>query len=322
MTDVFFALVVWIALGVGYFRAWQQQRSEQPVSHRMWAIFACMALAFIFRTDEAAHLLNPLLKGQPVAFWFKMLFVITAACLYLCVLQQVQPPTRKRHEWLLSLSGLIVSGNTLALLLGWLGWLTPLQAQYTMMTLSDLLTLLYMILMFLPVNLYLFQQEDMAALRIKYIATIIFCAAYIPAVAITTVFAPVVVLTGHISPIMYAIPLAPIVFFCILIQLLPYRYVQKLFYVETVYLYYRLKHLEQNVMALAGRQSQLPSINLLNGKLVERATYVALIGILDYSYEAAKNSERGRTIYAKVMSATEREAEYTRLVRAIARVTP
>jgi hypothetical protein len=321
MTDIFLGLAIWIALIASFIRSWRQGQLKQRSDLTLWGVFGSMAAAYLFRMQVAEEAINQHFDMLPVAFAIKIFFVILAASLYFRVLNQVQPATRSRYLWLAYLNPITAMGILLALWLGSTGWFDHQQTFYFMIAISDFLIFLYMILMFLPVNIYLLRQEELRPLQIKHCATIVFCGSYAVVTGMSSISSPIAVMTGYVSPIPDLIPLATIVFCCIIILLLPYRYFQKLFLVEQLYWLFKLRHIERKVTELSGRVSQLPRrINLFNQKSVEAAIYTALISILDYSRQAANISEAGQSIYKEIMNAAEVDAEYDTLVRAIAKV--
>jgi hypothetical protein len=265
--------------------------------------------------------MNDQFNDLPVAYWFKSLFVLMATGLYTQMLQHIHPASYPRSAWLLGILVVALIGNTGLIFLGAERVLSPQQTYYSMMTLSDLAVMLNMVLLFLPVNFIMYHQERLEPMRMKHIATLIFCTFYTIAAAMTQVLGPYTVITGRVSPLHNLIPLGMIVFFCFMIQLLPHKAIHKLLYIERILMYFKLRKLEKRVMALSGHQSQLPTyLNLLSEKQVQEATYLALINILDYSRDAATGSVKGNLLYCKIMNAAAQNANFDVLVRAVARV--
>lgn len=321
MIDYLLIIGTWALLLGCYGRAFQQGLLAGPSARLIWALFFCVGLTFVFRTGSIEQHLDRWAGGLPLGYWAKAFFILVATGLYGRVLRQVQPAQYARWGWVTQGLPIALLANLLLLYLGWIERLDPVQVRYSIMTLTDAVVMLNMLALFLPINYAMLQYETLEPMQIKHIATLIFCLFYVAAGCITLVLGPVAVFTGYISPLHEAIPLGIIIFFCVVIQLLPHRYLHQLLLVERVWVYRRLRRLENVVMQLSGRTSQLPAyVNLLHEPALAQATYMALIAILDYSGIAAETSPEGRMLYTQISQASPLDASYEVLVRALARI--
>jgi hypothetical protein len=321
MSDFIFMVIIWGVLLTSLRRAWVRGELRNRSSRLIWSLFLCAGFAFVFRVPLIEAAINPVFNDVPVAYALKAIFVQLAIGQYNRMLRHILPPEYPKRVWLLWLIAAAILGIIGLLVLGALGILTPIQAQYSMMTLSDFAALLNMTVLFLPVNLRMYQQEQLEPMWMKHIATITFCAFYSAAAFITQVAGPYTVLTGKVTPLHDAIPVGMIVFFCFLIQVLPHRVLHKLLYFERLALLLKLRRLENRILALSGREAQ-PSvvINWLDEKQLQAATYTACINILDYSPAAAQKSVGGDLLYQKIMRAAAQDASYDTLANALARI--
>ncbi len=314
MSDVLFVVVEWLALLVSFRRAWQRRRLNDSDSLLIWSVFLFAGGAFIFRTPLIEQAINRASDGLPLAYWWKALCVLLAVGQYHRVLQRLYPLPPLLSRGLLGLLGIAWVGNSFIFWAGTQGWLTPLQTYYSMMTLADGVVLWHMVGVFIPANWRMYRQEQLEPMRLKHIATLTFCIFYAVSAALTQVLGPYTVLTGDATRLHQAVPVGIVVFFCFVIQVLPHRMIHHLLIGERLWLWWRLRRLERQVLTLA----ELDRPRGWHG--LQAATYTACLHILDYSPLAAQKSAAGARLYEQIRRAAPPDTPYERLLIALARI--
>lgn len=326
MVDLALAALVWLAVIGAIGRGLRQERHLNHFALRVWIIFILIALVFTFRCAPVERLIDARFGGKPVTFWLNALSTLGAAVVYAASVRQlVDVPghraARSVYPSLIAASGFIMLGLCLILASTFAEAISRQEAQYSMRWLLEVYILLLLGVMLIPVNVDLLRRESIAPMRVKHTAVIISLAAYAVGAVAAAVFIPPILITGEVNPYPDSVPRVPIGAACLVVMLLPHKYLRTLLLPLHLCRYRRIAALERFVHAQVGFERE-PLIwrQALHPQAVEIATYVAVINILDYYRRLRADDPDTRAIAQQVALLLPTHPAYDDLVHALSRV--
>jgi hypothetical protein len=231
-------------------------------------------------------------------------------------------PLRRCHLWLIYAAPAIILFILLLMAVYLDGHLSSFRVQYLMKWLVEGYGLLQSTLVFVPINTQMFRQERVFPMRVKHLTTLVLTVTFAISAAFSVIFIPPILLTGHENPGPYLIPRGPIAALCLVIILVPHRWLALLLLPRRLRRYARLAALERRLAGLVTlRRERLDWWRLFRPEYVEMAIYVTLINILDNFRRADRADPRGCELYAQIQVLLPLYADYDDLVEAICRVT-
>ncbi|NLF76530.1 MAG: hypothetical protein GX573_12610 [Chloroflexi bacterium] len=181
--------------------------------------------------------------------------------------------------------------------------------------------LLQSVLVFVPVNATMFRQERVFPMRVKHLATIVICATFALSAACSVAFIPPILLTGQSNPGPFLIPRGPIAAFCLVVILVPHRWLSLLLLPRRLRCYGRLATVEARLANLVDiRREPLKLSQAVQSQGIEMAIYVTAINILDHYRRVDLSDPRGCELVAQIEALLPECANYDELVEGLCRV--
>ncbi len=159
---------------------------------------------------------------------------------------------------------------------------------------------------------------DPLLLRVKHLATLVLTTTFAISAAFSVVFIPPIILTGQSNQEPYFIPRGPIAAFCLVIILIPHRWLALLLLPRRLRCYDRLAALEHYIETLVPiRREAFVWSHVLDPEEMEMAIYVTVINILDRCRRVDLGDPCGCELVAQIGALLPECADYDQLVGGI-----
>jgi hypothetical protein len=307
----------------GYRRAQQFDRYVVMT----WTIFVSLGVVFTLRIQAVHPFVDAYFHDYPVTFLVSLLAVLAAIAAYsLSLLWLVlRSPDMYRLRWfhlrfIRAAPG--VAGLLLVLMAAHIvGAISSFRAQYSMKWLVEGYGLLQSALVLVPINTAMFRQEQVFPMRVKHLATLVLTTTFAFSAACSVVFIPPILLTGQPNPGPFLIPRSLIAAFCLVIILVPHRWLSLLLLPLELRCYGRLAVLERRLEKLVDiRRERLSFQEALHAETIEMAIYVTVINILDNYPRVDLVDPAGCELVAQVEALWPECAGYDELVEGLCRI--
>jgi len=322
VTELLISLLIWAMVFYNIRRGYRQQRRVDRYAVLTWVIFVSIGLTLTTRSSFLIHLL-----GTPVNYWLKSTATLTAAASYgycLPIFIRLSPEIyrlRRYHYWLLALAPGFAGAMATILELNLAGELAYQPAHYLIKLLLEAYLLTLLTLWFIPINWQVFQREQVVPMRVKQVALLVMCATYALNAVLSVIFIPPILITGHVNPGPELVPRPAIGVLCLLVILVPHRWILSAGLPVRLYHYRRVAALERKLATLVPMsQESLQWRLVLRPAYLDLATYVTVINILDNYLYLLDREPPEWELYEQIRSLVQPHSEYADLVKAMERI--
>lgn len=327
MDEALLCSLVWGFVLYGLWRGYRRVRHVDRYVLITWTIFLSLGVVFTLRIKAVQPFVDARFCDYPVTFLVSLLAVLAATTAYsLSLMWLVQySPSLYCLRWF-HLRLIRAAPGIATLLLGMVaahiaGWVSAFRAEYLMKWVVEGYGLLQSALVFVPVNAAMFRQERVFPMRVKHLATLVLTATFAISAAFSVVFIPPIILTGQVNQGPYVIPRGLIGALCLVIILIPHRWLTWLLLPRRWRCYGRLAAVERRLEKLVDiRCERLSLQQVLNPEQVEMAIYVTAINILDHYRRVDPDDLHGGELVAQIKALLPECADYDDLVEGLCRV--
>lgn len=327
MGEAVLCSLVWGFVLYGLWRGYRGARHVDRYVLITWTIFIALGVVFTLRIKAVQPFVDACFYGYPVTFLVSLLAVLAATAAYsLSLMWLVQrSPGLYRLRWF-HLRLIQAAPGIAGLLLGMMaahiaGWMSAFRAEHMMKWVVEGYGLLQSALVFVPVNAAMVRQEQVFPMRVKHLATLLLCATFALSAACSVVFLPSMILTQKPYAGQYVVPRAPIAVICLVIILMPHRWLSLLLLPRRLRCYGRLAAVEHRLEKLVDiRRERLPLQQVFNPEQIEMAIYVTVINILDHYRRVDLGDPRGCELVAQIEALLPECAGYDELVEGLCRI--
>lgn len=324
MIDVALGGLVWGFIVYGMRRGYRQARRLDRYVLITWVIFISLGVVYTLRIQAVQPVIDACFHDYPVTFVVSLLAVLAATVAYSLSLKWLvqRSPDLYRSRWFHT--PLIRSApSTVCLLLTLLavhiaGYLSSFRTQHLMKWLVEGYGLLQSALVFVPINAAMFRQERVFPMRVKHLATLVLCATFALSAACFVVLLPSMVVTQKPYEGKHVVPRAPIAVVCLVIILVPHRWLTVLLLPSLLRCYARLAALERRIGTLVDiRREPLTMQQAVHAQRIEMAIYIVVINILDHYQRVDLADPRGCELVGQIEALWPRCADYDELVEGL-----
>lgn len=327
MGEVVLCSMVWGFVLYGLWRGYHRARHIDRYVLITWTIFIALGVVFTLRIRAVQPLIDACFHGYPVTFLVSLLAVLAATAAYsLSLLWLVQrSPGLYRPRWFhlrLYQAAPGIAGMLLGVMAAHMaGGVSALRAEYLMKWVVEGYGLLQSALVFVPVNAAMVRQERVFPMRVKHLATLVLTTTFAISAAFSVVFIPPIIVTGQFNQGPYVIPRGLIAAFCLVIILIPHRWLSLLLLPRRLRCYGRLASVEHRLEKLVDiRRERLSLRQVFNPEQIEMAIYVTVINILDHYRRVDLGDPRGCELVAQIGALLPECADYDDLVEGLCRL--
>lgn len=299
-------------------------RLKEVLSRRIWLQVFLGMLAFTFFGQAAEQVLDSIFFGRPITLYIKSIALLGMVYLYYLTLRDIDPKAN-RYRYLQGLGlGALIS---FTLIFGFYFWF-PVVPEYdfrlVMIAYRESVICVFIAAALLP-NTWLFlNHERVSSMKIRHAASIVCCVGYL-LTSVGSISAGILVMLGRYESIeaLIQIFLLPMYFVAVgfLVMLLPHRFFAVADYPAKLWIYWRLRRVENRVRQL-GNIPNLPikkSLSILRPQNLELAMYRSLIFILDY-HAFIRPSDEGEVLYNQIQQILRSDKPYADLVDEITKL--
>lgn len=328
MSDLLLPIFYWPFLIYAMYRGYQHTHLVDRATLLTWLVFIALGMVLVFRSDVALHAMDDLFKSVPVSIWVNAFWKIIALTSYSMILwdvvnkeSSVQNP-RLYHKGLIYVGGpittILISGILAA---GFLNMLADLQTHYWIELAAEFYLMMQLAFVFTPINWRLYKQEQVYPMRVKEMTLVVFSVVSALASLLTVLFVPPILITGVINPYPELIPRAAVGVVCLIIILIPHRWISYSLVPLKLYRLYNIKRIERRLEWYIGiRKERFSLPKLFEATYLDMAIYRSVINILDnYRQLPAWGYDR-LPVYTQLEKLMSQNTTYTELVRAMSRV--
>ncbi|MCL4237630.1 MAG: hypothetical protein KJ047_05235 [Anaerolineae bacterium] len=327
MVEIVLCSLVW---GFVLYGMWRGYRRAQRIDRYVlitWTIFTSLGVVFTLRIQAVQPFIDAYFHDYPVTFLVSLLAVLAATAAYsLTLLWLVQrSPGLYRLRWFhlrLIQATLGITGSLLGLMaMHVAGCVSSFRVQYMMKWLVEGYGLLQSALVFVPINAAMFRQERVFPMRVKHLATLVLTTTFAISAAFSVIFIPPIIFTSHPNQGPYVIPRGLIAALCLVIILVPHRWLALLLLPPRLRRYARLADTERQIEKLVSIRREAPVWSFVfDPEEVELAIYVTVINILDHYRRVALGDPRGCELVAQIDALWPECAGYDELVEGLCRI--
>lgn len=289
MADVALAGLVWGFIVYGIVRGYRQARQVDRYVLITWTIFISMGAVLTLRIRAIQPFVDAYFFGYPITFLISLLAVLTVTVAYSVSLKWLVDRSpeiyrlNRYHVPLIRAWPEVVGLLLLLLLIHMAGWLSSFRAQHLMKWLQESYGFLHAVLVYVPVNAALFRQERVFSMRVKHLAVLVLAVTFALSTATSIVFLPSMIVHQQPYEGNYAVPRAPIAVLCLVIILVPHRWLTLLVLPRRLWCYRRLVALERCIaQRVTLRHERLKVAQAVQPHGIEMAIYITTINILDH----------------------------------------
>jgi len=327
MGDSVLSGLLWAFILYGMVRGYRRARQVDRYVVITWTIFIALGVVFTLRIRAVQPFVDACFYGYPVTFLVSLLAVLAAIAAYsLSLLWLVQrSPGLYRLRWF-HLRLIRAAPGIAGLLVGVMaahlaGGVSAFRAEYLMKWVVEGYGLLQSALVFVPVNAAMVRQERVFPMRVKHLATLVLAVTFALSAAFSVVFIPPIILTGQSNQGPYVIPRGPIAAFCLVVILIPHRWLTLLLLPRRLRCYGRLAAVEHRLEKLVDiHRERLSLRQAFNPEQIEMAIYVTTINILDHYRRVDLGDPRGCELVAQIKALWPECADYDDLVEGLCRI--
>ncbi len=327
MGDSVLSGLLWAFILYGMVRGYRRARQVDRYVLITWTIFIALGMVFTLRIGAVQPFVDACFYDYPVTFLVSLLAVLAAIAAYsLSLLWLVQrSPGLYRLRWF-HLRLIRAAPGIAGLLVGVMaahiaGGVSAFRAEHLMKWVVEGYGLLQSALVFVPVNAAMFRQERVFPMRVKHLATLMLCAAFALSAACSVVFLPSMIITQEPYAGRYVVPRAPVAVVCLVLILVPHRWISLLLLPRRLRCYGRLAAVEHRLEKLVDiRRERLSLQQAFNPEQIEMAIYVTVINILDHYRRVDQGNPRGCELVAQIEALWPECADYDQLVEGLCRI--
>jgi len=327
-TEIILGLLVWTFVFYGIYRGYQRERKIDQYAVAVWAIFVSLGLVYTFRIEAVQPFIDSYFDDEPVTFLASLLAVVTATAAYSIALKWLvtQSPevrqVQRLHLWLIRAAPGILLALLVLMAAHLAGWFSAFQFRYQAKWIEEGYGLLQSALVFVPINRQMVRQERVFPMRVKHRTTLVLTSTFAVSAAFSVVCIPPILITGHENLGPYLIPRGPIAALCLVIILMPHRWLTLLLLPRRLRCYARLAALEGRLSeCVTLRRERLAWWRFFSPAYVEMAIYVKLINILDHYRRADRSDPWANQLYAQIRAPLPHQADYDELVEVLCRIS-
>lgn len=328
MSDLLLPIFYWPFLIYAMYRGYHHTHLIDRATLLTWLVFIALGMVFVFRRDAALSAMDDLFEGVPVSIWANAFWKIVALTSYSMILwdvvnkeSSVQEP-RPYHKRLIYIGApvttFLISGILAA---GFLNVLSDFQAHYWIEFLAEFYLMMQLAFVFTPINWRLYKQEQVYPMQVKEMTLVVFSVISASASLMTVLFVPSILFTGKANPYPDLIPRAAVGVVCLIIILIPHRWIAHSLIPLKLYRLYNIKRIERRLGRYIGiRKERFALPKLFEATYLDMAIYRSVINILD-NYRELQLWEYDRLpIYTELEKLMKQNSTYPELVRAMSRV--
>lgn len=316
------SLLLWVFLAYRFLRAFVRQKLTNIASLYAWTIFFLCYLVVALDVPSVEAQINAHFDGFPVAALVRSEAILVTAHLFFLGTRHIdQPSIRIKRIFSLANPLIILFSIILFIWLALSRAVSPNELTHIIKTIREGSMLLWTPLVFWPALVQIWRLEKFRPMKLRYILSLMFYAAYILECAsglvwsYTVFFAPALqaqaLLVDQITSVVCLIQFV--------VMLFPFRWLMLVFYPAQLRLYIRLRRLRAAVKNFSTAHPpiyQLP-VNLTRSADIELAIYQQVIEILDM-YPSM--NESGETLRRRIQTLVETEPQYVKLVDELAAI--
>ena len=327
MIEAVLCFLVWGFVLHGMWRGYRRAQRIDRYVLITWIIFISLGVVFTLRIKAVQPFIDAYFHDYPGTFLVSLLAVVAATAAYSLSLKwlvQRSPDVyrlRRFHLRLIQAAPGIAGLLLLLMTTHIAGFVSSFRLEYMMKWLVEGYGLLQSALVFVPINRAMFRQEQVFPMRVKHLATLVLTATFAISAAFSVVFIPPIILSGHPNQWPYFIPRGLIAAFCLVIILVPHRWLTLLLLPSRLRRYARLAALENHIEQLVPiRREALAWSQALDPEAMEMAIYVTVINILDHYRRVDLGDPRGCELVAQIDALWPDCAGYDELVEGLCRI--
>lgn len=328
MSDLLLPSLYWPFLIYAMYRGYQHTRQIDRAMLLTWLVFIALGMVLVFRGDSALNLMDDLFEGVPVSIWINAFWKIVALTSYSLILWDVVNKEfsvhhpRSYHKRLIYIGApiatLLISG---VLVVGFLDGLSDFRTHYWIELIAESYLMMQLVFVFTPINWRLYKQEQVYPMRVKEMTLVIFSVVAGLASLMTVVFVPPILLTGKINPYPELIPRAEVGVICLIIILIPHRWISFSLIPLKLYRLYNIKRIERLLWRYSGiRKERFALPKVFEASYLDMAIYRSIINILDNYRQLQLRGYDRLPIYGELEKLMKQNCTYPELVRAMSRV--
>jgi hypothetical protein len=326
LIDVLLGGLVW---GVVGYSIWRGYRRAEHVDRYMlvtWTIFVAVAVAFTLRMRALHPVIDGRFAGYPVARFLNLQAVLVATAAYALSLRWLMARSpqiyrlRSHHSWLLNAApviALLLAGAMSLMVVG----VSSTKVRSMMQWAIEGYGMLQSMLLFVPVNVALLRHEQVFSMRVKHLAAATFCFVFAITGALSFVLIPLAAFSDMPGLRTFSAVRGPMAALCLVVILVPHRWLTLLLLPRQLHRYVRLAALERHIERLVPiRRETLVWSHLFDPEQMEMAIYVTAINILDHYRRVNSDHSHGSNMVAQIEALWPKCASYDDLVEGLCRI--
>lgn len=318
------SLILWFFLAYRFLRAFVRHRLTTVASLYAWSIFFLCYLVVALDVSSVEAQINIHFGGLPVAALLRSEAILITAHLYFLATRHLDRPGIGIKRIFSYANPLIIV--LMAMLFVWLassGAVSANELTHITKNIREGSMLIWTPLVFWPALVQTWRLEKLRPMKLRYVLSLMFYAAYILECAsgliwsFTVFFAP----TLQAPALILDQVASGICIVQFIVMLFPFRWLMVVFYPSQLRLYLRLRRLRaavKNFSTVHPPTYQLP-VNLIRSTDIELAIYQQVIEILDMYPSMSKS---GETLQQRIQALVESEPQYSKLVDELASIRP
>ncbi|MCD4684496.1 MAG: hypothetical protein K8S97_00980 [Anaerolineae bacterium] len=312
---------------LGMWRGYRKERAIDQPTVVTWLLFILIAITLVLRNDPFETWVNQPFGDLEVSYTLSQHCLLGGIVLYSVSLKRLLEasapaypirPYHTRFNTAMVIISVVLVG---VMMVPQTGMLTPLQSRYLVRLVADSYVALQMGVVLIPINLWLLRQEQVGPMRAKHRAVVVLCGITILNTLAAWIIIPVSWHAATINPALHAVPRGPVSIACLLVILMPHRWLVRLGMPLQWCLYYRLCALEQQLadrVTLA--RERLQWRHMLQPDEVEMAIYLVVINILDHYRRVDPDDVGGQKLLRQIDAVWSQNPRYGALVHAMSKV--
>ena len=328
MSDWIAAGVVWGLMLFSFYRGYRKEQKRDRFMVLTWLIFMSVACVFTLRIPAVEVGIDSRLGDHPVVYFLNAGFTLTAAVLYAISLGMFRDHPkpeillRPNHRRVIY-AALGVAVLLCLLLAGSLrDYSSPAQTRHLMRLVLSAYLLVLMFGMLIPFNWWMFRREQVFPMCCKHLALIAGLCVYGFGAMIAVLMIPLHLLTGQVQPDYAANMRGVLGSLCLLVILIPHRWIVMLLLPQKLRLYQRIARLEQWITArVKGSRDGIDWRRAFSPLYVDHVTYLAVINIMDHYREIQADDAPGWAVAEQIKTLWPDNPRYDDLVKALSQVT-
>jgi hypothetical protein len=324
-------LLCLVVCGFMAYTLYRGHRHPQPLTRDallIRSLFVSMTALFILRMPAIQAWGDSYFGNYPITYTLELMALLALTTAYALLIRRfvegapIVYPIRRGY-WRLVWVALPVALTLLGLLLVYRAeQLSYVQTKYLMKWLVEVYALLQCVGVFVPMSWHLVHHEQVFVMRIKHLAGLVLTGTFALTAALAVIFIPPILLTGKENPMPTLIMRGPIATPCLVVLLVPHRWLAFLLLPQYWRRYRSLMALERRLPhRVSLYQELIPWWHWVRPELMEIGIYLKVIAILDHYRRVDLHDPVVCELSAQIQEQVSRHPEYEHLVEALCCVT-